>query len=135
MIIHRVGEAGEEASEIEERKDWDLDSCNNIFEALGIRKTSREAIKFIRRVGERGGEDPRPMLVGFHKKDDRSELLEKAKHLRNTNFKEVTLVPDITPHQRKEEADMGREETRPGRKRTGQKTWNGWWWERKEKRG
>ena len=85
-----MGEAGEEAREIEERKDWDLDSCNNIFEALGIRKTSREAIKFIRRVGERGGEDPRPMLVGFHKKDDRSELLEKAKHLRNTNFKEVT---------------------------------------------
>ena len=55
VIIHRVEVAGDEAKEIEERKDSDLDSCNNIFEALGIR-TSREDIKFCRRVGERGGE-------------------------------------------------------------------------------
>ena len=52
VIIHRVEAAGDEAKEIEERKDWDLDSCNNIFEALGMR-TSREDIKFCRRVGER----------------------------------------------------------------------------------
>lgn len=118
VIIHRVGEAGDEAREIEERKDWDLDSCDNIFEALGIRKKSRETIKFIRRVGESGGEDPRPMLVGFHKKEDKSELMEKARQLRNTIFKEVTIVPDITPQQRKEEADMGREAERRNETRT-----------------
>ena len=107
VLIHRVEEAGEDAKSIEERKDWDLDSCDNIFEALGMRTVSREAVKFCRRVGERG-EEPRPMLVGFHRKEDKNELMEKAKDLRKTEFKEVTIVPDLTQQQRKEEMVVGR---------------------------
>ena len=81
-------------------------------------RTSREDIKFCRRVGERGGEEPRPMLVGFHRKEDRNELMEKAKELRHTDFKEVTIVPDMTPHQRKEETEMAKEAERRNETRT-----------------
>ena len=117
VLIHRVEEAGEDAKSIEERKDWDLDSCDNIFEALGMRTVSREAVKFCRRVGERG-EEPRPMLVGFHTKEDKNELMEKAKDLRKTEFKEVTIVPDLTQQQRKEEMEMTKEAERRNMTRT-----------------
>ena len=117
VLIHRVEEAGEDAKSIEERKDWDLDSCDNIFEALGMRTVSREAVKFCRRVGERG-EEPRPMLIGFHRKEDKNELMEKAKDLRKTEFKEVTIVPDLTQQQRKEEMEMTKEAERRNMTRT-----------------
>jgi hypothetical protein len=34
VVMHRVGEAGEEARTVEERKEWDLKSCDNIFNPL-----------------------------------------------------------------------------------------------------
>ena len=58
------------------------------------------------------------MLVGFHRKEDRNELMEKAKELQHTDFKEVTIVPDMTPHQRKEETEMAKEAERRNETRT-----------------
>ena len=57
LVLHRVGEAGQNVKKPEDRRDWDLRSCNNIFEAMGTRVTS-SAVQFCRRVGERG-ETPR----------------------------------------------------------------------------
>ena len=37
LRIDRVEEAGEDVKGAEERKNRDLDSCDNIFEALGMR--------------------------------------------------------------------------------------------------
>ena len=58
------------------------------------------------------------MLVGFHKKEDKNELMEKAKELWNTEFKKVTVVPDLTQQQRREEVEMVREAERRNGTRT-----------------
>jgi hypothetical protein len=36
VVMHRVGEAGREMKTVEERKAWDMKSCDNIFSALDM---------------------------------------------------------------------------------------------------
>jgi hypothetical protein len=50
--MHRVGEAGEEVRAAEDRRAWDLQSCDNIFKALNLNMTSEKAVRFCRRVGD-----------------------------------------------------------------------------------
>jgi hypothetical protein len=105
VVMHRVGEAGEGVKKPEERREWDLQSCNNIFKALNLNMNSQEAVKFCRRVGEKG-EGPRPLIVGFRREWQKEDVLENAKHLRNTPFADTVIIPDLTQEQRKEEAEM-----------------------------
>jgi hypothetical protein len=105
VVMHRVGEAGEEVNTIEGRRAWDMRSCDNIFKALKLNLTSEKAVRFCRRVGEKGA-GPRPLVVGLRREEQKEELLENAKNLRNTQFSEVVIIPDLTQEQRKDEADM-----------------------------
>jgi hypothetical protein len=114
VIMHRVGEAGEGVRTIEERKAWDLQSCGNIFRALNLDFSGEEAVKFCRRVGEKGA-GPRPLVVGLRREWQKEDLLEKAKDLRNTQFPEVSIIPDLTQEQRREEAEMNKEVERRNR--------------------
>jgi hypothetical protein len=114
VIMHRVGEAREEVRAAEDRRAWDLQSCDNIFKALNLNMTSEKAVRFCRRVGEKGN-GPRPLVVGFRREEQKEDILENAKKLRNTQFPEVMIIPDLTQEQRKEEADMVAEAERRNR--------------------
>jgi hypothetical protein len=105
VVMHRVGEAGEEVRAMEDRKKWDLQSCDNIFKALNLNFTSVNAVRFCRRVGEKGS-GPRPLVVGFRREEQKEDVLENAKKLRNTQFADVMIIADLTQEQRKDEADM-----------------------------
>jgi hypothetical protein len=105
VVMHRVGEAGEEVRTMEERRAWDMRSCDNIFKALNLNLTSERAVRFCRRVGEKGA-GPRPLVVGFRREEQKEDVLENAKQLRSTQFSEVVIIPDLTQEQRKDEADM-----------------------------
>jgi hypothetical protein len=95
----------------EERRAWDMKSCDNIFTALKLNMTSANAVKFCRRVGEKG-EGPRPLVVGLRREWQKEDLLESAKNLRSTQYADVVIIPDLTKEQRQEEADMHSEATR-----------------------
>ena len=110
VVIHRMMEAGEEAARIEERRDWDMGSCANMFKELKL-DWGREAIKFCQRIGEKS-EEPRPMIVGLMREYQNKDLLDRARDLRNTPFSEVGIMPDLTPEQRRDEADMVKEAER-----------------------
>jgi hypothetical protein len=111
VVMHRVGEAGEGVRTVEQRKEWDLKSCDNIFKALNLNMKSENVVRFCRRVGEKG-EGPRPLVVGFRRESQREDLLEKAKDLKDTNFAEIMIIPDLTQEQRREEAEMVTEAVR-----------------------
>ena len=110
VLIHRMEEAGQNAKSVEERREWDISSCANLFKELNM-EWGREAIKFCRRVGERS-EEPRPMIVGFMREYQKEDLLDKARELQHTPFADVGILPDLTPEQRKDEADMVKEAER-----------------------
>ena len=54
VIFHRVEEAGQRATNLEERWEWDICSCENIFNAMKL-PINRNAIKFCRKIGEQSG--------------------------------------------------------------------------------
>jgi hypothetical protein len=105
VVMHRVGEAGEGVRTIEKRKAWDLKSCENIFRALNMDFNYDNAVKFCRRVGEKGA-GPQPLIVGLKREWQKEDLLDKAKDLRSTAFAEVAIIPDLTQEQRREESEM-----------------------------
>jgi hypothetical protein len=88
-----------------ERWDWDMASCDNLFKALKL-EMPENSIKFLRRVGE-AGEQPRPLVVGFHEERDKKRVLRMD--TRRTVFSDVEVCPDLTKKQRQEEADMRKE--------------------------
>jgi hypothetical protein len=76
--------------------------------------TSEKAVMFCRRVGEKGN-GPRPLVVGGRREEQKEDILENARKLRDTQFPEVMIKPDLTQEQRKEEADMVAEAERRNR--------------------
>ena len=107
MIMHRVKEPEEEIRTAEERSQQDMEECTKIFTSL-MMEEARNDIKLCRRIGERG-QDPRPMVVDLRTEATKSKILEMAKNLRDTEYKEVGIVPDLTVQQRREESQMTEE--------------------------
>ena len=106
LILHGVKENNQEGASGRDRWDWDVHTCQNIFQALKLKLTADD-IKFCRRVGEKGT-NPRPLVMGMFNMRSRSQLL--SQDLRDTEFfSDVTIRPDLTKLQRKEEADIKRE--------------------------
>ena len=110
VIIHRMPEAGEDATTVDQRKEWDMASCNNMFKVLKM-TWDRKVIRFCRRVGEKG-DDPRPLVIGFTREAYKEDLLDAARELRDTTFSEVGIGPDLTQEQRQEESELANEAER-----------------------
>lgn len=109
VVFYGVGEAAGDKP-VEEKRDWDARSCQNVFDALklGIKASS---LRYLRRVGEKR-ELPRPLLVGMASVEDKELLLSNAKYLRDTHLHTVGVSTDLTPQEIKEEKEMEREAER-----------------------
>ena len=116
IVEHRLPEA--EATEAATRKNWDMDSLDNVLGAISITFKSRDTVKFCRRVGEVSETGPRPLVVGFRREVFREEILEKARLLKDTDFSEIGITPDLTREQRAEEDEMAKEAEKRNLERT-----------------
>jgi cell division protein FtsB len=65
-------------------------------------------IKFAVRLGKKNEDsiDPRPLLIGFESEDIRNEILGKAFKLKDSELEDVSIAPDLTAKQRKEESRL-----------------------------
>jgi hypothetical protein len=104
LVLHDVKEPARNITDSWERIEADKTECMNIFKAAGSDIRKRD-IKFCRRMGARGDE-PRPLLVGVKTEDDKRNLLECARELQNTDYKNVRIGPDLTKKQRQEESNL-----------------------------
>ncbi len=107
LVLHRVDEPNQRIRDGRERMEADKKTCVKIFKAMKATVTC-ESIKFCRRIGEKG-DDPRPLIIGLKTEEIKRNLLEKAKDLQKTEYKEVTIGPDMTLKQRQEEKKMREE--------------------------
>ena len=94
LVIHGLQEPEASLKDPRERMERDKEECERLFIAMKAR-TRYEAVRFCRRIGERG-RDPRPVVFGVHSEEEKRHLLEKAKELRYTRYENVTIVPDMT---------------------------------------
>ena len=110
VIFYGIGEATGDNPSIEERRTWDRQSCQNVFNALKLTNKAN-SLSFIRRIGEKG-EKPRPLLVGMENMEDKDRLLANARYLRDTHLSRVGISPDLTPMELQEERDLAAEAER-----------------------
>ena len=104
LVIHGLPEPDANIKDPRERMERDKEECERLFIAMKAR-TRYQAIRFCRRIGEKGG-DPRPMVFGVHSEEEKRHLLEKSKELLYTQYENVTVVPDMTKSQRKGEQKL-----------------------------
>jgi hypothetical protein len=90
VVVYGKREADKEATE-KEGSDWDMTSCENLYNALQLGITT-ENNKFCRRVGERG-QAARPLMVDFYKEKDRARLLRC--NTRKTVFADVEMCLNL----------------------------------------
>ena len=103
LVIHQVTEAPNNIEKGGERKDYDIKKVIEIFKFLKC-PMNQEGIKFIYRPGELTGADrPRPIILSLYDRGAREYILSNTRMLANSVFKHISIIPDLTPKQRKEE--------------------------------
>jgi hypothetical protein len=110
VVMYGMGEAPDEMTGFA-RWDWDMQSCRNLFEALGL-DIQQQNVKFCRRVGDTETR-PRPLVVGFYEEKDKIRV--QRCDTRNTTFSNVEIGPDQTKKQKQEELEMKAEAVRRNR--------------------
>jgi hypothetical protein len=110
VVIHGLEEPAPNVTGNKERREEDLKQCTTIFKAIKA-NIDREDVSFCRRLGEKG-EKPRPLAIGLRDDREAKYLLGLAKELKDTEYKHVSIVPNMTKEQRQEEADLEREAKR-----------------------
>ena len=110
LVIHGLPEPEASIKDSRERMERDKEECEKLFIAMKAR-TRYQAVRFCRRIGEKGG-DPRPMVFGVYSEEEKRHLLEKSKELLYTHYENVTVVPDMTKSQRRGEQKLREEADR-----------------------
>ena len=114
LIIYQLPKPSPSVSKEYQRMEADVATLRNILETIGctadLSKDSAD-IKCMFRAGEfkEGSNKPRPFLIGFRNLELTNRILENARKLARTEFKDISIAPDLTPRQRKDEADMRKE--------------------------
>ena len=108
LVIHQVEET--EVGSGLEKKEQDIKKIKEIFDFLNCPPLNNDGIKFIFRVGEKKERPgPRPIILCLKDPGARTHVLENARRLASTRFERISITPDLTPLQRKEEDGLRKE--------------------------
>jgi hypothetical protein len=102
VVMYGVKEANLRITDGKERMEADKEKCEKILIAAGSEARKKD-IRFCCRIGEKG-EKLRPVLLGLNLETIKCNVLDQARELRNTVYKDVGIGPDQTKKQRQAEA-------------------------------
>lgn len=110
LIIHKLPEPGATITANKDKKKFDEAQMTSVFQAIKCDINIKEDVKFFYRVGEKTDRAAaRPVVVGFRNQGARDTVLQEARQLEHTDFKDIRIIPDLTPRQRREEEDLRKE--------------------------
>ena len=112
LVFYQVEEP--ETTQGHKRKEHDVKKVIEVCEFLQCPITT-EGIKFIFRVGEKRDDrpGPRPIIICLKDPGARKYILENTRRLASSQYGRISITPDLTPLQRKEEEGLRKEaETR-----------------------
>ena len=106
LVIHQIPEPPANLTRGYECKDYDTDYVIKIFKFLDAPLT-KEGIKFLYRPGERmEAGRPRPVIMSLKDPGLRDYILDNTRKLANSSFNSISIIPDLTQDQRKEEEKL-----------------------------
>jgi hypothetical protein len=113
LVMYGLNEPHHSIKDGKDRMEADKEECEKVFRAMGP-KARRSDIRFCRRLGEKG-EDDRPLLLGTTSETIKSEVLDHAKGLQNTDYQDIGIAPDQTKKQKQAEIRLAEEVKRKNR--------------------
>jgi hypothetical protein len=113
VVLYGVEEPDRNIRTDKERIEADISECEKIFKATKA-NVNRKDIRFCRRIGEKG-QGKRPMLVGMTSEQVKVEILDSARELQYTAYKDISIGPDQTKKQRHAEKKLAEEAERKNR--------------------
>lgn len=90
----------EDRGSVTDRKSEDRKAVSDILNALNVNPMD---VTDVKRLGKPSKNRPRLLCVTFHNTDAKNRALRNSKALKNSEFKNVFLQPDLTPLQREKE--------------------------------
>ena len=106
IVLHNVPEPPADLTVNSARREMDEAALLNILREIGV-MAAKEDIKFLVRPGPVNQEavrQTRPLLVGLRSPTLKESILTNAKRLKGSrNFSKVSIVPDLTKQQRKDD--------------------------------
>ena len=110
IVLHGIKEPGATVTRGGDRKNFDIGSALEIFEYIGC-KLKPDDVRFCFRAGEKSksaDDNPRPLIIGLLDIKHRENILANSRKLgeKDSRFYKVSIIPDLTPIQRKEESDL-----------------------------
>ena len=109
IVLHQVPEPEASVTAGKDRKEKDMNTLMDILKDVNVKVDPVKDIKFCHRAGEKPKDNStvRPLIVGFKTTDKRNEVLTKSRNLKESaNHSAVSIVPDLTKRQRKEEENL-----------------------------
>ena len=109
LIIHQLQEPPGSMTRGGDKKQFDVNQVLELFEFIGC-KQDASSFKFIFRAGEKTDSDrPRPVIMCLKDPGARKYILDNTRLLANSIYSHVSIVPDLTPQQRREEDELRKE--------------------------
>ena len=125
LVVHRLAEPDENLS-VSDKKDKDAEALVSLMGKAGC-SISKNDIKFCSRLGTKKDDTSRPLLVGMKDPELRHQILSAAPKLADTDMKNISVVPDLTARQRKEESNMRKEAEKRNEELTEEESLNYVW--------
>ena len=127
LVIHQIPEQPVSLTRGGDKRDHDINKVLEIFEFLDCR-INKDGIKFIYRPGERSNsERPRPVILNLRDPGARNYILANSRLLANSKFEKISIIPDLTPNQRKCEENLRKDAERLNREMEAEESLN-WEW-------
>ena len=137
LIVHNVCESN--SSDKKECEGRDLGGLQKLFNLIDVNLDVSDSVKFTRREGERKSDNSsRPLKVVLRRKEDRDLVLSNAHKLSKCSdeqWRQVSVVSDLTRLQRKDEADLRRQAASKNLERSREEVERGEAWKVIGKRG
>ena len=114
MVIYGLPEPPADVTAGPERQRRDKTTVGNLFQAMKV-DVKNDNVKFAARVGkvtESVNTNPRPLRMSFRDHSIREKVFSGARNLPDTNFHAVSIVPDLTDMQRREDKELFKEAER-----------------------
>ena len=108
VVVYGLPEPPYEIKDGNRRQDMDKNVVGDMFEAIGA-DIRNDDVKFSARIGkmtEAIANKPRPLKLSFRNQNAKEHLFDKARNLPKTAFNEISISPDLTDQQRKEDKEL-----------------------------
>ena len=110
LTIFRLKEVSKDIKEGPKRKEGDMNLLKKVLSAIDC-EAEFDTITTIFRPGKQPTDDdkPRPLTIILGNSIARNKILSNTKKLMDSEFKNISIQPDLTPRQRQHDRDLWRE--------------------------